>query len=49
MSKSFIEKGSKKKEILFGGKVKKYLDSIYQANDTINSLITFERIRWFSY
>jgi len=44
MSKNVFEKG-KKKEILFGGKVKKYLDSIYQANDTINSLITFERIR----
>lgn len=34
-----------KKEILFGGKVKRYLSSIYEANDTINSLITFERIR----
>ena len=44
MSKNVFEKG-KKKEILFGGKVKKYLSSIYEANDTINSLITFERIR----
>ncbi|MBQ8379812.1 MAG: hypothetical protein IJX34_03250 [Clostridia bacterium] len=48
MSKNVFEKG-KKKEILFGGKVKKYLSSIYEANDTINSLITFERICGFSY
>lgn len=47
MSKSLFEKGSKK-EILFGGKVKRYLSSIYEANDTINSLITFERICGFS-
>lgn len=33
----------KKNEILFGGKVKKYLTSIFEANDTINSLITLER------
>ncbi len=34
-----------KKEILFGGKnLKKYLYGIFEANDTINSLITFKRI-----
>lgn len=44
MSKNVIKTGNRK-EILFGGKVKKYLHSMYEANDTINSLITFERIR----
>lgn len=34
----------KRKEILFGGKVKRYLNDIYESNDTINSLITFERV-----
>ena len=43
MSKKIIEKETKK-EILFGGRIRRYLSSIYETNDTINSLITFERV-----